>query len=137
MNPFLFTLVLLSAFALLSFYIYKRFILHLDLDMKYKQNLKKFLYFNLLGILFYAMGRYFIDFPNWLYFLFSLPIGVLFLLFCTAVIYDILRMFLHHTPLESQRRDFFKKSLDISSFAFASLVTARSIYEAREVILEK
>ncbi len=137
MHPLLFTLVLLSAFSLLSYYIYKRLIKHLDISQKAKKSLKIFLYFNLFGILLYALGRYYIDFSNWLYFLFSLPIGVLFLLFCTALFYDVLRLLLHHTPLEAKRRKFFKSTLDASSFVVASSLTARSIYEAREVVLEK
>ena len=83
------------------------------------------------------LGRYYIDFPNWLYFLFSLPIGVLFLLFCTATVYDISRVVLKRIPISKERRDFFKRSLDISSLALASTLSAKSIYNARDVKLEK
>ena len=117
-------------------YISKRLITHLDISVKQKNLFHLFLYLNLFGILLYALGRYYIDFPNWLYFLFSLPIGVVFLLFCSAVIYDILRVMLKLTPLEENRRKFFKQSLDISSVVVASSITARSIYEARHVVLE-
>ena len=137
MNPILFTLLLLSVFSLLSFYIYRRFITHLHIQNKYKNSIKFFLYFNLLGILLYAIGRYFVDFPNYLYFLFSLPIGLIFLLFCTAIFYDVLHLFIKKAPIKDKRREFFKKSLDISSLAFASAITTRSIYEARTVVLER
>ncbi len=83
------------------------------------------------------LGRYYIDFPNWLYFLVSLPIGILFLLFCTAIIYDISCVFLHHSPISQKRRNFFKRSLDISSFVVATSLSARSIYEAKHVNLER
>lgn len=82
------------------------------------------------------LGRYYVDFPNWLYFLFSLPIGILFLLFCTAIIYDISRYILKKTPISKKRRDFFKRSLDITSLALASTLTAKSIYNARDIKLE-
>lgn len=83
------------------------------------------------------LGRYYVDFPNWLYFLFSLPIGVLFLLFCTAIIYDMSRAVLKRIPLSKRRRDFFKRSLDISSLLLASTLSAKSIYNARNVKLER
>jgi len=83
------------------------------------------------------VGRYYVNIPNWLYFMFSLPIGVVFLLFCTALIYDISRVLLSFTPLSNSRRKFFKKSLDISSLAIATTLSLKSIYEARFIKLER
>ncbi|MEA2073499.1 MAG: metallophosphoesterase [Campylobacterota bacterium] len=137
MNPILFTVVLVGVFALLIMYIQKRFVSHLHLRERIKKTLTVFLYVNLLGIFLYALGRYFIDFPNWLYFLLSLPIGVLFLLFCTTLIYDISRVVLVRAPLREERRRFFKRSLDLSSLVVASSITAKAIYDARHVTLEK
>jgi len=136
MNPILFTLVLIAVFSLLNMYISKRLISRLSISLKYKLFFRVFLYLNLFGIFLYALGRYYIDFPNWLYFLFSLPVGVLFLLFCTAVLYDISHLFLSLTPLKKERREFFKTSLDIGAVATATAITSRSIYEARTVVLE-
>lgn len=136
MNPALFAVVLLGVFALLNMYISKRLIAHLDIRIKHKRHLRLFLYINLVGILFYALGRYYVDIPNSLYFLFSLPIGVVFLLFCTTIIYDISRVILKHTPMTTDRRKFFKRSLDLSSLVAATALSARSIYEARRVELE-
>jgi hypothetical protein len=118
-------------------YISKRLIVKLDIKENYKRYLRIFLIVNFFGIIGYMLGRYYVDFPNWLYFLFSLPIGILFLLFCTAIIYDISRVLLHHSPLSQKRRNFFKRSLDISSLVIATSLSARSIYEARHVKLEK
>jgi len=136
MNPVIFILILLCAFALLNMYISKRLIMHLDISYKNKKRLNYFLYFNLFGILLYALGRYFIDFNNTLYFLFSLPIGIIFLLFCTTLFYDVLHFFIKKSPLSQQRRKFFKRSLDLGALATATALTARSIYEARDVVLE-
>ena len=83
------------------------------------------------------MGRYYIDFPNWLYFLFSLPLGLVFLLFCSAIFYDIFRVILHYTPLEDKRRKFFKKSLDIGAITTATALSGDAIYQARTVELEQ
>ncbi|QSZ40680.1 metallophosphoesterase [Sulfurimonas aquatica] len=137
MKPILFTLALLGVFSLLNMYISKRLITHLDITLKHKHYLRIFLVLNLIGILFYVLGRYYINIPNWLYFLFSLPVGVLFLLFCTTVIYDISRVLLHHTPLSPKRRKFFKRSLDASSLLAASSLSAKAIYNARTIELEK
>jgi predicted MPP superfamily phosphohydrolase len=83
------------------------------------------------------VARYYIDIPGWLYFIFSLPIGVVFLLFCTALLYDIFRIFLIYIPTSNSKREFFKKLLDISSLVIASSLTFISIYEAKNVQLEE
>lgn len=118
-------------------YISKRYIAHLDIKSIHKFYFRIFLFINFFGIIGYMLGRYYIDFSSWLYFLFSLPIGVLFLLFCTAIIYDISRVVLKRIPISKKRRDFFKRSLDISSLALASSLSAKSIYNARDIKLEK
>jgi len=137
MNPLLFISVLVGVFALLIMYIQKRFIAHLHLSNGIKKSLTIFLYINLLGIFLYSLGRYFIDFPNWLYALLSLPIGVLFLLFCTTVLYDIFRLILVRMPLSNERRHFFKRSLDLSSLVVATSISAKAIDDARRIELEK
>ena len=137
MKPILFFLAVLGLFALLNMYISKRLIQKLDITQKTKTYLRIFLVVNLLGIVGYVLGRYYLEYPNWLYFLLSLPIGVLFLLFCTAVIYDISRVSLDALPLSDSRRNFFKKSLDISSLAVAVSINAKAVYEATFVKHEK
>jgi len=99
--------------------------------------MRYFLYCNYLGIVAYMFGRYSGEFPNWLFFLVSLPIGVIFLLFCTAIFYDISRVLLQISPLAPKRREFFKKTLDISSFGLAFVLSAKAIYEARFIRVEK
>lgn len=137
MNPLLFFIAFLGVFILINMYISRRFIAYLDLNTTHKFYFRIFLFVNFFGIIGYMLGRYYVGFANWLYFLFSLPIGVLFLLFCTAIIYDISRVILKKTPLSKKRRDFFKRSLDISSLALASSLSAKSIYNARNVKLER
>jgi predicted MPP superfamily phosphohydrolase len=137
MNPIIFFTAFLGIFILLNMYISKRLIVKLDIKDKYKLYLRIFLVVNFFGIIGYMLGRYYVDIPNWLYFLFSLPIGILFLLFCTAIIYDISRVILHHSPVSQKRRNFFKRSLDVSSLVVASSLSARAMYEAKYVKLEK
>ncbi|WP_331773878.1 metallophosphoesterase [Sulfurospirillum sp. 1612] len=93
--------------------------------------------FNLLGIFGYIIARYFVSIPSWLYFLLSLPIGVLFLMFCTTVIYDGSRLLLSRVPLSDSRRSFFKKSLDLSSVFLASGLSARAMYNAKVITTEQ
>ncbi|MBU1658232.1 metallophosphoesterase [bacterium] len=137
MNIILFAIAFLGVFSLLNMYISKRLIAKLDVKHQTKIYLRFFLLINFIGILGYMMGRYYTNMPNWLYFLFSIPIGVLFLLFCTAVIYDISRTFCFYAPMSDARRKFFKKSLDVSSLIVASALSARAMYEAKFVTLEQ
>jgi len=136
MQALLFGIIFSTVFLFLNLYIHKRLILKLDLKKTTKHYLNIFLIINYIGLVSYIFARYYIGIPNWLYFLLSLPIGVLFLLFWTTLIYDISRVTLSKIPLSNTRRKFFKKSLDISSLLMATSLSARAIYEARTVKLE-
>lgn len=136
MRFFIFATIFLTVFALLNLYIVKRFVNKLDIQQKYKKVFKVFLLINFLGIIGYMYARYNPEIPNWLYFLLSLPIGVVFLIFSTAVIYDISRVVVEKTTLNKKRREFFKNSLDISSVAIAGALSARAIYEAKHIVVE-
>ena len=137
MQIILFISIFLSVFALINLYISKRLILKLDINTRARHYLNIFLVINYIGVIGYMLARYYPLIPNWLYFLLSLPIGILFLLFCTAIIYDLLRMLLSHTSISKDRRNFFKKSLDISSLTLASALSIKSVYDAKHVELEK
>jgi len=136
MNYVLFFSAFLGVFALLNMYISKRLVAKLDISDRNKSYFRMFLLINLVGILCYMLARYYVNTPNWLYFLFSVPIGILFLLFWSAVIYDISRVLLSLAPISESRRKFFKKSLDISSLAIASSLSLKAMYEARFVKIE-
>lgn len=136
MNMLIFISVFLGVFALISIYISRRFIRHLHLSDQVKHYLRFFLVINYLGIIGYMLARYFSDTPNWLYFLLSLPIGILFLLFCTALLYDIFRVGMKAIPMQPQRREFFKKGLDIGTLGVAFGVSTKATYNARIVELE-
>lgn len=137
MNRISFSLVFLTLFALISIYIYKRFVQKLYLGDKAKKSFSYLLILNYGGIVGYMLARYFIDIPNLLYFLFSLPIGVIFLLFCTTLFYEISAFAISKTPVSQSKRELFKKSLDISSLAAAFGVEAKSIYNAKVIEIEK
>jgi predicted MPP superfamily phosphohydrolase len=89
--------------------------------------MKYFLIINMAGVAFYILARYSLSIPNFLYLLLSLSIGVGFVLFLGAVIYDVLH-FLHlKTPLNERRREFMKKSIDSGFLAAGVLYTGVGI----------
>jgi uncharacterized protein len=136
MRILLFMTLFTFVFILLNFYISKRFIAKVDLSEKIKRYFNLFLLINFFGILGYIYTRYNPDVPNLLYFLFSIPIGVVFLLFCTAVIYDISRVAIDKVPLKPNRRFFFKKSLDLAALGAGVLLSGRALYEAKHLVIE-
>ena len=133
----LFALAFLGVFLLLNLYISRRLIAHLDIKESYKKAFRWFLIINYFGIIGYMLARYYPSLDNTLYFLLSVPIGVLFLLFCTTLIYDLSRLMLSFTPLLPKRREFFKKSLDLSSLVAATALSGTALYNARHVELEQ
>ena len=136
MKMSLFAIAFIGVFILLHLYIYRRLVCKLDLHAKVKQSLTVFLIVNFVGIILYMLARYYPLLPNWLYFLLSLPIGIVFLLFCTALVYDISSLAVRFTPMQPKRRTFFKRSLDISSLGVAFALSSKAIYEARFVEVE-
>lgn len=124
-------------FILMTLFISKRFVKKSDFSEKTKKYINYFLIINLFGVLGYMLVRYNPDVPNWLYFMLSLPIGVVFLLFGTAVLYELFHFVLDKTPKDSKRRDFFKKSLDVGALSIATAVNAKAIDNARQIELEE
>lgn len=137
MKILIFGLIFTTIFYLLNLYIIKRFINKLDIDEKYKRYFKIFLIINFMGILGYFYGRYNPEIPNWLFLLLSLPIGVIFLTFTTAVLYDVARLFINIAPLQENRRAFLKKGVDYFSVATAVGLSGRAMYEASYIEIEK
>jgi predicted MPP superfamily phosphohydrolase len=126
----LFLFIALIVITLLTLYVDKRLINKLDIKQTYKKYFKRFLYINYLGIFGYIYIRYNPNVPNEIFFLFSLPFGVLFLLLCIAIFYDITHSVLNKTPIENSRREFLKKGLDSSSVVISVALIGRSLYEA-------
>nr|WP_298750028.1 metallophosphoesterase [uncultured Arcobacter sp.] len=135
MRFIIFATIFIVVMGLLSLFISKRFINKLAICQKSKKFLNLFLLINLFGVILYMTSRYLISVPNEIYFLLSLPIGVIFLLFSTTVIYEIIS----HLPKirkDEKRRAFIKKSIDLGSLAFATSITTKAIYNAKESYVE-
>jgi len=137
MHFLIFLSVFLGAQALFSYYIQKRLINKLDLEQKYKKIFRYFLILNFISIVFYMGARYYPFVPNWLYFILSLSIGLTFVLFSLTFIYDILSFTLNKVPMQTSRRNFFKKSLDVSTILVGTSLTAKSVYNAKHYIVEE
>ncbi|TLD87576.1 metallophosphoesterase [Helicobacter sp. MIT 05-5294] len=98
--------------------------------------LKYFLVFNFLGVVSYFAARYFVDFPQSLYFLVSLSIGVGFVLFVVMLLYQffslVLRLIAWLFPKFSQeRRGFFQNLLNLTSGIFAFAYLGAGLIEGR------
>lgn len=137
MNFFIFASVFLSVMTLLTLLISRRFVRKVHFSKKTKILINIFLAINLLGVAGYLFARYNPTMPNWAYFLLSIPIGVIFLLFIATIFYEISSRVLDAVPMSNKRRDFFKKSLDISSVALAGGINAKAMYNAKHIELEK
>lgn len=136
MRFLIFASIFLTVFALLSWYISARLIDKLDFKKRTKNTLKVFLILNFLGVIGYMFARYQISVPNEIYFLFSLPIGVIFVLFLTTIIYELSHLIIKTIPLNKKRRAFFKRSLDVGSIALATSITTKAAYNAKNIYVE-
>ncbi len=137
MRFMIFMSLFLIVFILINLYISKRLIGKLHFSQKTKRYFNIFLIVNFIGIVGYLFARYSDALPSTLYLLFSLPIGVLFLLFCVAIFYDLSHLFINKIPMEKNRREFFKKTLDFGSVALGVGLSAKAMHEARYTVTEE
>ncbi len=137
MRFLIFAIIFTTVMTLLTLLISKRFIKKLHFSEKIKLYINIFLALNLFGVMAYMFARYKPTIPNWTYFLLSLPIGIIFLLFIATLIYELSSKILDKTPMNENRRNFLKKSLDIGAVAMATSVNAKAIYNAKEIEIEK
>lgn len=136
MSFIIFFSVFLSVFAFQTWVIKKRLINKLDFNYKTKKYLSFLLYLTFFGVLMYPIARYFPIVPNWLYFLLSLPIGVIFLTFIITLFHEFISFGLSKTKYTKNRREFFKKSLDIGIVSAVIATNAKAIDNARDIELE-
>ena len=136
MNFILFISIFILVFAFQTLIIKKRLINKVDFNYKTKKYLSLILYITFLGVILYPMARYFPFVPNWLYFLLSLPIGVIFLTFIITLLHEIISFGINKTPYTKNRREFFKKGLDIGAISFVVATNAKAIDNAKNIELE-
>lgn len=137
MNFIIFVSLFIAVFTLQTIIIKKRLINKLEFKNKTKKYLTAFLYITYLGALAYPMARYNPVVPNWLYLMLSLPIGVIFLSFIITLFHELINFTINKTPLNENRRKFFKKSLDIGAISLVVGTNAKAMDNARTIEIEK
>ena len=136
MSFYIFFTVFLIVFAFQTYIIKKRLINKLEFSNRIKKYLTFFLYITFVGVLLYPVVRYNPIVPNWLYFLLSLPIGVIFLTFMITIIHELISFGMSKTNFSENRRNFFKKSLDIGAVSIVVASNAKAMDNARNIELE-
>ena len=137
MNFIIFLTIFILLFSFQTFIIKKRLIDKLEFNDNYKKILSYLLYITFFGAICYPFARYYPFVPNWLYFILSLPIGIIFLIFGITIIHDFISVISKKTSFKENRRDFFKKSIDIGAISLVVGVNAKAIDNAKHIELER
>jgi predicted MPP superfamily phosphohydrolase len=132
MKAYLFGIIFSALFTLLHVYIYKRFFTRLHLKESTLLISKYALYINFMFILLYFAARYYVDVPQWAYFILSLSIGVAFLLFVVALIYELL-----HFVMKISKAQKYKKEFDYAVLFFAFVLIVASTYNATKIYYDE
>ncbi len=133
MRVYLFFAVFLLFFFALHYLFYSRVIRKLLFSEKIKRTLAFLLGFNFIFNVLYVIGRYTDYIGNSLYYLFSLSIGISFVLLLYLVVHEILELF--HKSLKKvdhEKRRFFKKSGDSILLALSTAYVGAGAYEGRK-----
>ncbi len=137
MNFIIFFSIFTLLFTFQTFIIKKRLINKLEFKNHNKKILTYFLYITFFAAIFYPIARYYPFVPNWLYFMLSLPIGVIFLTFGITLIYEISSFSLNKITFKEKRRNFFKRSIDVGAVSLIVGTNAKAIDNAKHIELEK
>ncbi|HEX5624197.1 MAG TPA: metallophosphoesterase [Sulfuricurvum sp.] len=127
--PILFPSVATIFFAMVHYLSYTRVIRRLHIKPQTRSLFKYLIIANLLGVIGYLSSRYLLSPPKLLYFLFSLTIGVGFLLFIGTIVYELLHLLQRLVPFKEEKRTFFKRSTDIGFLALGSAYIGAGVIE--------
>lgn len=133
----LFPLIITVFFTMVHYLTYTRVISHLHISTQIRLFLKYLLIFNMIGVIGYLSSRYLISPPKTLYFLFSLTIGVGFVLFIGTIIYELLHLVQRTIPFNPQKRAFFKRTTDIGFLGLSTAYVGAAVIEgSKEPIVQ-
>lgn len=130
MRVYLFFSLFLLFFFALHYLFYSRVIKKLLVSDSIKKTFTLFLSMNFIFNLLYVVGRYTDIISNTLYYLFSLSIGVSFVLLLYLILHEILHLF--HITLKNvdlSKRAFIKKSGDGAMLALSTSYVSAGAYE--------
>ena len=130
MRTFIFFSVFLLLFFALHYLFYSRVIKKLLLSDKTKKVLTILLGLNFVSNIFYVLGRYTDIVSASLYYLFSISIGISFVLLLYLVVHEFIHLF-HKTlkNVDQSKRDFIKKSGDGMMLALSAGYVSTAVYE--------
>jgi len=130
MKTYLFFSVFLLFFFALHYLFYSRVIKKFLVSDKTKKVLTILLGFNFISNIFYVLGRYTEIVSAPLYYLFSISIGISFVLLLYLVVHEFIHLF-HKTlkNVDQSKRDFIKKSGDGMMLALSTGYVSTAVYE--------
>lgn len=129
-------LIFLVVFFLMYLYIYHRLVKKIDFGTRTKQGLIIVLISTYIGVVFYALSRYYIDVVLSVYYFLSLSIGIGFILFVMTVMYEFLSL-VSKVIQDDKRRAFFKKSIDYLVLVGGISYASASSIDAKEIVIEE
>lgn len=142
MRTAVFFSLFIAVFALMNVYVYRRFVRKLGIRRWVRYLLKGVLVFLFLCEVGYALSFRLDILPSFAYYLLSGAIAVSFMLFMTALVYDLFHLLLHKAPMAEHRRDMAKAILDgvmivgFTLYLMAGFVGGRSEPELKTVPVE-
>ena len=132
MRAYLFVSVFLAIMALMNYYIYRRFFRVLTPAFsRYAAVIPTILMVGEIAFLLEVITHVLIESPR-LYLLFSAFIGITFLLFVVAVIYDLTVSVSRRVPFDQERRRFIKVVFDITMLIAAMSYLLRGLSQGLE-----
>ncbi len=114
-----FALAAVAVLSLINFYAYKRFLKRLELFSKAQKPLAWVMVLMTLCEIFYFLVLRLDNLDPRLYALFSSMIGISFMLFCVALVYDLAHIPYSKIPQEHSRRLLVKMGLDVTLLLLA------------------
>jgi len=129
-KTYIFFLILLTLFASIHFLYYSRVIKSLLISSTAKRLLTTLISINFLFNILYVVDRYSDILPNGLYYLFSISIGVTFVLLLYIILHEILHLF-HRgiKDIDPSKRRFIKQSGDGALMALSTAYISIGAYE--------
>lgn len=130
MRVYLFFSIFLLILFSLHYLFYSRVIKKFLLSEQVKKNFTLLLSLNFIFNILYVVGRYTDIINNTFYYLFSLSIGISFMLLLYLILHEILHLF-HKTlkNIDHSKREFIKKSGDGAMLALAASYVSAGAYE--------
>lgn len=123
-----FALAAIAVLTLINFYSYKRFLKRLDLFFKIQPLIKGVMVLITLCEIGYFLVLRLDNLDPILYALFSAMIGVSFMLFCVAILYDLFHIPYAKIPHDYSRRLFIKMVFDVTMLILAFSYIAKGFF---------